>query len=152
MTERFTLDTNVLVYSVDASNRGKHLRAVDLMTRVIGADCVLLRQSLAEFYHATTRKKLIDRFEAASLVENWIEAFPTAGYSEKVLRSALASSAKRGSRLWDSLLIEAAKEAECGYLLSEDFQDGSRHGDLIVRNPFAGRALPDDIVDALGLD
>lgn len=152
MSERFTLDTNILVYSVDRSNRGKHARAVELMMRVIRADCVLLRQSLAEFYHATTRKKLLERAEAASLVANWIEAFPTAGYSEKALRVALEVSARRGTRLWDSLLIEAAKEAECGYLLSEDFQDRSRHDGLTIRNPFAGKSLPDDLVDARGLD
>lgn len=152
MTKRFTLDTNILVYSVDISNRGKHLRAVELMTRAVGADCVLLRQSLAEFYHATTRKKLMERSDAANLIESWMEAFPTAGYGEKAFRAALEMAAKRASRLWDSLLIEAAKEADCGYLLSEDFQDGSRHGDVTVRNPFAGRSLPDDLVDALGLD
>ncbi len=152
MTERFTLDTNILVYSVDASNRSKHGRAVELMTRAVGADCVLLRQSLAEFYHAVAHKKLIGGTEAAALVENWMDAFPTAGYSEKAFRTALESAAKRGSRLWDSLLIEAAKEAGCGFLLSEDFQDGGRHGDLKIRNPFVGRELPDDLLRSLGFD
>jgi predicted nucleic acid-binding protein len=152
MPERFTLDTNILIYSVDASNRSKHIRAVELMARAVGADCVLLRQSLAEFYHAATRKKLIDRAEAVAVVEDWMGAFPTAGYSEKAFRAALESASKHGRRLWDSLLIEAAKEANCGFLLSEDFQDGGRHGDLKIRNPFAGRELPDDLVRSLGFD
>lgn len=152
MTERFTLDTNILIHSVDGSNRSRHRRAVELMTRAIGADCVLLRQSLAEFYRAVTRKKLISRTDAANLVENWMDAFPTAGCGEKAFRTALESAAKRGSRLWDALLLEAAKEAECAYLLSEDFPDGARHGDLTIRNPFVGRELPDDLARSLGFD
>lgn len=152
MSERFTLDTNVLICSVDRSQRGKHARAVELMLRSVAADCVLLRQSLAEFYHAATRKKLIERKEAAALIEDWMGAFPTAGYSEKAFRTALDGAARRGSRLWDLLLIETAKEAGCGCMLSEDFQDGSRHGDLKIRNPFAGDAIPADLSRVLGLD
>ncbi|MCC6366544.1 MAG: hypothetical protein IT165_23750 [Bryobacterales bacterium] len=37
---------------------------------------------------------------------------------------------------WDALIVAAAERAESGVLLSEDFADGRRYGNLIVVNPF----------------
>ena len=152
MSERFTVDTNILIYSIDTSNRSKHERAAQLMALALKSDCVLLLQSLAEFYHATTRKALLGRAEAASLIGTWIELFPTAGYGDGAFKRALEWAAKRRSGLWDVLLIETAKDAGCRYILSEDMQDGMDFGGLTVRDPFQGKAIPQDIVESLGLE
>ena len=37
---------------------------------------------------------------------------------------------------WDSLVIQSAIEGGARWLLSEDFKDGQRIGDLTIRNPF----------------
>ena len=37
---------------------------------------------------------------------------------------------------YDSLIVTAALEAECGVLYSEDFQHGQKIGNLRVENPF----------------
>jgi len=37
---------------------------------------------------------------------------------------------------WDAPIVAAAERAGCRFLLSEDFQDEMRFGDLVVLNPF----------------
>ena len=39
--ERYSIDTNILVYAVDRREGEKHLRALDIMERSVDLDCVL---------------------------------------------------------------------------------------------------------------
>ena len=55
---RFSLDTIILIYAVDRDAGERHVRAGELMARAAPRDCVLTVPALAEFFHATTRKKL----------------------------------------------------------------------------------------------
>ena len=55
---RFSLGTNILIYAVDRDAGERHVRAGELMARAAPRDCVLTVPALAEFFHATTRKKL----------------------------------------------------------------------------------------------
>ncbi len=56
-------------------------------------------------------------------------------------RSKAASKGRRWMRddafsFWDALIVEAALQADCRVLLSEDMQDGRKIGQLLIRNPF----------------
>ena len=53
---RFSLDTNILVYAVDRDAGERHRRSRALIGQAAKRDCVLTVQSLAEFFHATTRR------------------------------------------------------------------------------------------------
>jgi predicted nucleic acid-binding protein len=57
-TERFSLDTNILVYAADLAAGERHERALEILDRAVRRDCVLTLQALAEFFHVTTRKQL----------------------------------------------------------------------------------------------
>lgn len=57
---RFSLDTNILVYAVDRDSSERHELARELIGRAAQRDCVLTVQALAEFFHATTRKNLLE--------------------------------------------------------------------------------------------
>jgi len=50
-----------------------------------------------------------------------------------------------GLSFWDALIVSSAQAAECGYLLSEDFQDGQDFGGVRVVSPF-GTRQPADIL------
>ena len=39
--------------------------------------------------------------------------------------------------LWDALIVEAARAAECDILMTEDLNDGQDFGGVLVSNPFA---------------
>jgi predicted nucleic acid-binding protein len=114
MTAPIFVDTNVLVYAVDAGAGVMHTAARDWMTmlweRQTGRISV---QVLQEFYVTVTRK----------------------------LRPGMSpSEAQREVRAlmpwWDSLIVASAQTLGCRTLLTEDLQHGQQFDDLTVVNPF----------------
>jgi predicted nucleic acid-binding protein len=133
---RFTLDTNLLVYSVDRSEGVRHDLALDLVNRAVDADCWLTLQSLSEFY-SVTRRKDIPRSAAAAQVENWLTVFPCVAASASAIRRALADNLAGRASYWDALLVATAAEAGCGLVLTEDMAHGAVLGGVQIHNPFA---------------
>ena len=72
---RFSLDTNILVCAVDRDAGERHERSTELMGRAAQRDCVLTVQALAEFFHATTRKNLLEPSRATAFVRDWLDVF-----------------------------------------------------------------------------
>jgi predicted nucleic acid-binding protein len=134
--QRFSVDTNLLIYSIDKDAGLRHAQARDLMDALADADCVLTLQALAEFFHAATRKGKMPAAEAAALVHDWMELFPVAAAEGRTLRQAIALRAEHGFGFWDAMLVEAARAAGVTRLLTEDMQDGRRVGALLLENPF----------------
>jgi predicted nucleic acid-binding protein len=60
--------------------------------------------------------------------------------ADLVLR-AIALHQEHSLSFWDGLIVQAAVDAHCDVLLSEDLQDGRRFGELVIRNPFSGPGL-----------
>ena len=56
-----------------------------------------------------------------------------------------------GRDLACSTLLATARQAGCTIALSEDMHDGARLDGIVVRNPFANRALANDVRSLLGL-
>jgi predicted nucleic acid-binding protein len=133
---RFTLDANILVYSVDRAAGPRHLLAVEIVQRSAYADCQLTLQALSEFYVVSTRKGMTEVARAASLVTRWLVAFPCAGASANAVRSAIATAMTGRASYWDALLVATAAEAGCTLILSEDMADGSTLGGVEIHNPF----------------
>ncbi|MBI1986695.1 MAG: PIN domain-containing protein [Rhodospirillales bacterium] len=134
---RLSFDTNLLVYAADVRAGDRHHSAAALVQRAVGADCVLCLQSLAEFFYAVTRKRLMTLEDAARTVDRWRAVFPVYAASEECLADAMNVHRKHRFPFWDAMLWATAREAGCRILLSEDFQDGLRLGGLRCVNPFA---------------
>jgi len=134
---RFTLDTNLLVYSVDNAAGARHRAALEIVDRAIETECWLTLQALGEFYAAVTRKGIVPPAEAASQAADWLELFPTVAASAAAIRVALADAAVGRASYWDALLVATAAEAGCTIVLTEDMSDGSTFGGLRIHNPFA---------------
>jgi predicted nucleic acid-binding protein len=139
--ERFTLDTNVLFYHVDAGAGPRHLRAMQIVGRAVAANCWLTLQSVSEFYAAVTRKGVIAPERAAAVSRDWLDAFPSAAPSASAVRTALASAAAGRASYWDALLVVTAAEAGCTAILTEDLADGATLHGVRVLNPFVGDQL-----------
>jgi predicted nucleic acid-binding protein len=151
-SERFTLDTNILVYAVDA--REGHKR--ELATRVIEAaarlDCPLALQVVGEFYAAATAKLKLDAKDAAARGLHLIAGFDTFGASVHAVRAALEEAPKHRFSYWDSLLLASSAEAGCTTIFSEDMADGARFGSIAVANPFGSDGLAPHAREVLGLE
>ena len=131
------VDTNVLLYAVStaAEEHAKKVRALEILS---GRDVALSIQVLQEFYVQATHPRRAARLthdQALALIESWLR-FPVLDVSVRLMRSALATVARWQVSYWDAAIVEAAREARCPTLLSEDFQDGMDFGGVRVVNPF----------------
>jgi predicted nucleic acid-binding protein len=139
--EIYTLDTNILVYSVDRVAGPRHDTAREIVTRAASGSCCLTLQSISEFYAAVTRKGMLKAVEAVPIAEAMIELFRTAPASGGAMRAALNLAASGRVSYWDALLVTTAAEAGCTAILTEDLADGTTLAGVRVINPFAGAAL-----------
>lgn len=150
--ERFTVDTNILVYAADELAGSKRDLAVEFMGRAVGCDCVLTLQSLTEFFHAVTRKGIVPARDAAAQVRDWMTIYPVVGADDATLAAALQTSTAHKLSIWDSMLIATAAVAGCAVVVSEDMQDRQRIGGVRLCNPFAAAGLSVDAKRLLGDD
>lgn len=134
--QRFSVDTNILIYSIDRDAGTRHVQARTLMDRLPDMDCVLTLQALAEFFHAATRKDKMPAEEAAAMVHDWMEIFPVAVADRRTLVGAMRLKEKESFAFWDAMLVAAARASGVTRLLSEDMQDGRMVGALRLENPF----------------
>ena len=149
--ERFSIDTNILIYAVDRRDGDKHFRSLDIVDRAVGLDCVLTAQSLGEFVTVSTRRRMLSKPLIMAQVRDWLTAFPITTASVTSFATAFGAFEAGRFGLWDALLLATAREAGCTVVLSEDMGDGATLDGITVRNPLRGDALPDDLRPLLGL-
>lgn len=149
--ERFSIDTNILVYAVDRREGDKHLRALDIVDRAAGLDCVLTAQSLGEFVTVTTRRRMLSKPLILAQVRDWLRLFPITTASVTAFAKAFTAFEAGKFGLWDAVLLATAREAGCSIALSEDMGEGAALDGITVRNPLQGDALPDDLRRLLGM-
>jgi len=143
--ERFTLDTNILIYAVDLDAGEKHRLALQIVNHSVEAACVMTVQALAEFVHAVTRKNLVPLADAIAQARDWLQVFPVVAADASALAAAYSARERGAFGLFDGLLLATARTAGCTMALSEDLHDGATLDGIMVRNPFAGGTLPDDL-------
>jgi len=135
--ERFTLDTNLLVYAIDSAGGARHDAAGQIIQHAVRLDCWLTLQAVSEFYAAVTRKGIVQPPDAAAQAADWLDLFPCTAASEAAARTALADAAVGRASYWDALLVATASEAGCRVILTEDLVDGADLGGVRIRNPFS---------------
>ncbi len=142
MTARVFVDTNILVYSRDASEPKKQAQAMAWMAKLwtAGAGCLSF-QVLQEFY-VTVTAKLTPGLNAESArgdVRSLL-AWRPIPVDARVLEGAWLLQERFKLSWWDALIVSAAQVGGCRFLLSEDFQESQTFGQVQVINPF--RTLP----------
>ena len=136
---KVTFDSNILVYAADADAGDKHAAAVGLTDRAMTADCILILQSLAEFFHVITRKGKRTPTDAKGFVEDWRAVFPVFAADEECLVDAMAAVSEHRLPFWDAMIWATARRAGCRLFLTEDFQDGRVIGGVTFVDPFEER-------------
>src|SRR3954462_6421194 len=125
MSVRFGLDSNVLVYAADSREPARQQRARWVVERAARTRrCSVALQSIGEFYHAATRKRLIDRREAAAKAADYMTVFEIIEPVSSDARHALAAAAAGGYSYWDALLLTTLGRSGCAFVLSENMHDG----------------------------
>ena len=138
MAVKVFVDTNVLVYSRDASEPPKQVQATAWMRHPwnIRADRLSFKV-LREFYITVTEKldPGLDRESARKDIRSLLPWRPIS-VDNRVFDGAWHIQDRFGLSWWDALVVSAAQMADCRYLLTEDLQDNQTFGNLQVVNPF----------------
>jgi predicted nucleic acid-binding protein len=129
-------DTNVLVYAFDRTEGVKHARAEALLVQhVQQRSIVISTQVLQETFSVLTRKKHFDPADVLETLEVFRRERVVPANTDSVLRG-LALSHQHRLSVGDALIVQAAIDARCTVLLTEDLQSGMRFGELEVLDPF----------------
>ena len=137
---RFSLDTNILIYAVDRDAGDRHEQSKDLVGQAAKRDCILTVQALSEFYHATTRKKLLEPAQAKIFVNDWLNVFNVVSADRSTLVNAMEAVEEHRLSFWDAMIWAVARLAGCSAVLSQDMQDGQRLGGIEFLDPFSSNA------------
>jgi len=137
------VDTNVLLYAVDESDRKKQESARLWREWLWETHRGRLSfQVLQEFYSNVHRRWPKAKVAARQEIKDLLRWQP-ASTNGALLQSAWQLQDRFGFSFWDSLIVAAAKTSLCGFLLSEDFHTGLSIDGLLIVNPFATN--PDQI-------
>ncbi|MEX0802877.1 MAG: PIN domain-containing protein [Candidatus Binatia bacterium] len=135
------VDTNILVYAEDRDAKAKHDVARDLIVELWDDRTgVLSVQVLQEFYVNVTRKlkKPLTNPKALEIVKEYL-TWTVVENTGKLLMNAIELQQRARLSFWDAMVVQAAIEAGCDQLYSEDLNGGQRFGSLVIVNPFTHR-------------
>ena len=133
------LDTNILVYAIDTAAGPRHRTASVLVERVLRAHrAVLLLQTIAEFYSVATRKLGIPSRDTLLFLDG-LRTILAIQAADALDFDRATSDTARDLAFWDALLWATCDRIGVRYLLTEDFQDGRRLGNVTFLDPFKDR-------------
>ena len=135
--DRFFVDTNVLIYIFDKHNAKKRSRANEWLDFLWQSGAGRLSwQVLHEFYVNAVRKAGVETKRARDVIELLI-CWQPVDTSAMLIHRAWFWMDQAGISYWDGLIVGAAEQLGCRWLLSEDFQTGRTYGATTIVNPFA---------------
>jgi predicted nucleic acid-binding protein len=138
MSDKFFVDTNILMYAHDTSAGAKHERAKAILeelwrdrtgvvsTQVLQELAVNLRRKASRPLDAKATREIIVDYLTWQVVINGGES----------ILEALDLEARYQVSFWDALVLHAAQTSGADVLYSEDLSDGQTYGSVRVTNPF----------------
>jgi len=138
MSARAFVDTNVLIYADDRSDRVRQRRAQDVVAGLVADSAgVISLQVLQEYFAAAVRKLNMAPEDARRRIEVYGRLEMVASTLDDLL-AAIDLHRLHGFSIWDALVVRAALAARCAVLYTEDLQHGRRIDGLEIVNPFVG--------------
>jgi predicted nucleic acid-binding protein len=137
MSDKCFVDTNILVYAHDSTQKAKHGRARDLLqelwetgkgmlsTQVLQELCVSLRRKVARPASVAEMAKIIEDYARWEIAVNTPES----------ILEALEIEERYKISFWDALMLQAAESHGAEVLYSEDLSDGQKYKGVRVVNP-----------------
>lgn len=140
------VDSNVLVYHRDQSEPEKQPRAREWLEVLWESRRGRVSAQVLEEFYVTVTGKLdpgLPVREARSDVRA-LSAWNPLAIDPSLLPAAWEIEDRYGFSFRDALILAAARRMDCGYLLTEDLQDGQEMEGIEVVNPF--HRMPSDVL------
>ena len=140
MSDRFFVDTNILLYAHDSGTGSKHERARDLMDRLWSLRQGVLSTQVLQEFAISLRRKIsppLSTRETREWITQYMRWEVVVNTSRSVL-NALEIEERYQISFWDALIVQAAESAGAETLYTEDLSDGQSYGTVRVVNPLLG--------------
>lgn len=136
MTEPVFVDSNVLLYALDAAHPSKQ-RAAQKWRAALWKSRMgrISFQVLNEFYVNALRLRPDASHDARDEVRDLLTWRPIVT-DAALLELGWKLQDRYRLSYWDSLIVAASKTASCGFLLTEDLETGQTLDGMKVINPF----------------
>jgi predicted nucleic acid-binding protein len=132
------LDTSVLLYCMDDRVPAKRDRAQQWVTACWTRRCGRTSARVLEEFYANARKKFptaISAGDARAVVRRYQHWNPWQT-DQATLETAWAIESRYAFGWWDALIVAAAQQQGCRYVVSEDLQHGLQVDSVQILNPF----------------
>ena len=137
------VDTNVLLYADDGRDQDKRTTARQWLSSLwqqrLGR---LSTQVLNEYYANATRKLGMPQGDARAKVRRF-QLWQPWQIDHQTVETAWGFEARFGTSYPDSLIIAAASQSGCAFVLTEDLQHNQQMDAVKIINPF--RMVPSEI-------
>ena len=138
MSDRYFIDTNIIVYAHDNNFPAKQLKAQDIIfTGIRENSGVISAQVLSEFFVTVTKKNKQNYSAAAAKHEILLLShLQVVDIDFDLVIRAVGLQDRYQLSYWDSLILSAAERSECDTLYSEDLSHGQNYDGIQCINPF----------------
>ena len=137
MSDRYFIDTNILMYAHDTAAGEKHQRAKALVEDLWETRAGVVSTQVLQELAVNLRRKAKNPLDAKAtrdVVSDYLAWQVVVNSGESILE-ALDLETRYQVSFWDALAIQAAHAAGAEILYSEDLSDGQRYGTVRVKNP-----------------
>jgi predicted nucleic acid-binding protein len=136
MPDRSFIDTNILIYAEDGSDKRRQLLALALLKQLHTTSTgVLSTQVLNEYCNVAIKKlKLPMQHIRAQL--DLLEQFEVVHITPAIIRMGLDLHQTRSLGFYDAQICACAQASGCSTLYSEDMNAGENINGLVIVNPF----------------
>jgi predicted nucleic acid-binding protein len=141
MSDKYFVDTNVLMYAHDTSAGEKHDRAKALVEELWRDRTGVISTQVLQELSVNLRKKVrlpLDVKATRDIVADYLTWQVIVNGGDAILE-ALDLEARYQISFWDALVIHAAQLSGAEILYSEDLSDGQMYGSVRVVNPLLNR-------------
>jgi predicted nucleic acid-binding protein len=137
MSDKFFVDTNILIYAHDTSAGMKHQRARTLLEHLWSSGKGVLSTQVLQELCINLRRKVsrpLPLEEVRQLIRDYLAWEVVINTPESVIH-ALDLEMRYKTSFWDALILQAAESSGAAILYSEDLARGERYGTVQVVNP-----------------
>lgn len=137
MTEKFFVDTNILVYALDRTAGRKHDRALQLIERLWTSGQGVLSTQVLQELCVNLRRKVTPPLppeQVRDVVQDYLSWEVVVNDAASIIQ-ALEIEARYRISFWDALILNAAESCGATILYSEDLAPGQKYGSIEVVNP-----------------
>jgi predicted nucleic acid-binding protein len=138
MSDKYFLDTNVLVYAFDKNESEKRNIAKQHLQRLFTDEQYVLSVQVLNEFCNVARKKLDPPISQQKL-QAFIRLIPDerlVPLTKRITEQAISIQQANILSFWDSVIVATALAGGCQYLLTEDLTDSQKIGEVTIRNPF----------------